>query len=64
MLAQSAHPEQLSLGGRNKREGQTIWVHVRAKFGRASLKCFVAQNVAIVIERLLRERRNEFGMLR
>jgi len=64
VLAQSAHAEQLSVGGRDKREGQTVGVHVRAELGAASLECLVAQDVAIVIERLLRQRRNEFWMVR
>ena len=63
MLAQSAHTEKLAVARRDKHERQAASMHVGAKFGGASLKCLVAQNFAIVIECLLRERRNELGML-
>jgi hypothetical protein len=59
-----ADAEQLSVSACDKREGQAICVHVRMKLGTAHFECLVAQNVAIVIERLLRERRNKFRMVR
>jgi len=64
VLAQSAYAEQLSVSACDKRERQAVRVHVTVELGAACLECLVAQNVPIVIERLLRQRRNEFGMVR
>ena len=64
MLAQSAHPQQLAIGRCDEREGQAIGVHVGAKLRETGVERLIAQNVAIVVERRLRERGDKFGMLR
>lgn len=64
VLAQSAHTEELSVGERDKRERQAVGLHVGAQPGAARLDRLMAQNVAVVIKRLLRKRRNELRMVR
>ena len=64
VLAESAHTEQLSVGRCDKRERQTICVQVRTKLATARLECLFAENMAVVIQSLLRKSRNEFRVLR
>lgn len=64
VLSQSANAEELSVRERDKRERQAVGVQVRTKLGVASLERLIAQNVAVVLKRLLRKRRDEVRMMR
>jgi len=62
--AQRTHPKKFFAGESDQRERQVPGLQVRAKLGAPSLERLVAENVAIVLERFLRQRRNKLRMMR